>query len=261
MELKTMGIAIGTAAAVLTLGACGGSGGDAEQDPATTDSAAQGQDPAASGEAASATEPDLSDVPDVVAEVNGEAITKDDFSGPYESQFQAQAMQSQQTGQQVDQDQLKQDLVDSLVSVELLEQEAADRGIEPDDSDIDDALAEAAEQNQMGPDEFLEAMGQQGMDEDAVREQVASQETVSLLVQEESGPFEASDEEMQQAYDQAVSQQEQMAQQGGQAAQEMPPMDDVEPQLEQQVTAQKESQATEELATALREDGDVTIHL
>ena len=66
---------------------------------------------------------------------------------------------------------------------------------------------------------------------------------------------------MQQAYDQAVSQQEQMAQQGGQAAQEMPPMEDVEPQLEQQVTAQKESQATEELATALREDGDVTIHL
>jgi peptidyl-prolyl cis-trans isomerase SurA len=41
----------------------------------------------------------------------------------------------------------------------------------------------------------------------------------------------------------------------------MPPMEDVEPQLEQQVTAQKESQATEELATALREDGDVTIHL
>ena len=96
MDLKTMGIAIGTAAAVLTLGACGGADGGGEQAPAATDSAAQGQDPAASGEAASATEPDLSDVPDVVAEVNGEEITKDDFSGPYESQFQQQAMQSQQ---------------------------------------------------------------------------------------------------------------------------------------------------------------------
>ena len=154
MELKTMGIAIGTAAAVLTLGACGGSGGDAEQDPATTDAAAQGQDPAASGEAASATEPDLSDVPDVVAEVNGEEITKDDFAGVYESQFQQQAMQSQQTGQQVDQDQLKQDLITSLVGVELLEQEAAERGIEADDAEIDEAL------------EALLELGAQEMDAD-----------------------------------------------------------------------------------------------
>jgi peptidyl-prolyl cis-trans isomerase SurA len=237
MDFRTTGIAIGTAAAVLLLGACGGPG-DGAEGPAASEQAGQGQDPAASGEAASATEPDLSDVPDVVAEVNGEEITKDDFAGVYESQFQQQAMQSQQTGQQVDQDQLKQDLITSLVGVELLEQEAAERGIEADDADIDEALEETAEQNQMSPDEFLEAMGQQGLDEDEVRDQVASQTTVSLLVEDEAGPFEASDEEKQEAYDQAVSQQEQMAQQSGQQAQEMPAFEDVEPQLEEQVATQ-----------------------
>jgi hypothetical protein len=113
----------------------------------------------------------------------------------------------------------------------------------------------------MSPDEFLEAMGQQGLDEDEVRDQVASQTTVSLLVEDEAGPFEASDEEKQEAYDQAVSQQEQMAQQSGQQAQEMPAFEDVEPQLEEQVATQKESEATDTLASELREAGDVTIHL
>lgn len=264
MDLKATSIAIGTAAAVLALGACGGPGDGADggsADPAASEQAGQGQDPAASGEAASATEPDLSDVPDVVAEVNGEEITKDDFAGVYESQFQQQAMQSQQTGQQVDQDQLKQDLITSLVGVELLEQEAAERGIEADDAEIDEALEETAEQNQMSPEEFLEAMGQQGLDEGEVRDQVASQTTVSLLIEDEAGPFEASDEEKQEAYDQAVSQQEQMAQQSGQQAQEMPAFEDVEPQLEEQVATQKESEATDTLASELREAGDVTIHL
>src|SRR5690606_6587540 len=264
MDLKATSIAIGTAAAVLALGACGGPGDGADggsADPAASEQAGQGQDPAASGEAASATEPDLSDVPDVVAEVNGEEITKDDFAGVYESQFQQQAMQSQQTGQQVDQDQLKQDLITSLVGVELLEQEAAERGIEADDAEIDEALEETAEQNQMSPEEFLEAMGQQGLDEDEVRDQVASQTTVSLLIEDAAGPFEASDEEKQEAYDQAVSQQEQRAQRSGQRAQALPAFEGVEPRLEAQVAAQKASEATDTRASGRREAGGVTTHL
>lgn len=279
MQFRTMGMAIGATGFALTVAACGGSG-DSEAAPEGQGSPAaeQGQDPAAEGGAAEGgapggeqgaqPEPDLEDVPDVVADVNGTEITKDEFSGVYESQFQQMAMQSQASGQEVDQDQLKSDTLDSLIGVELLEQEADDRGIEVSDSQVDEALTETAEQNQMGADEFLAAMEQQGMPEDEVRSQVASQETVGQLVEDENGGFEASEDELKEAYEQAKSQQEQMPQQpqqgqqgGAPQQQEMPPFEDMKPQLEQQVTQQKEAKATDELATELREDADVTVNL
>ena len=284
MQFRTMGMAIGATGFALTVAACGGSG-DSEAAPEGQGSPAaeQGQDPAAEGGAAgdgaaeggapggeqgAQPEPDLEDVPDVVADVNGTEITKDEFSGVYESQFQQMAMQSQASGQEVDQDQLKSDTLDSLIGVELLEQEADDRGIEVSDSQVDEALTETAEQNQMGADEFLAAMEQQGMPEDEVRSQVASQETVGQLVEDENGGFEASEDELKEAYEQAKSQQEQMPQQpqqgqqgGAPQQQEMPPFEDMKPQLEQQVTQQKEAKATDELATELREDADVTVNL
>ena len=85
-------------------------------------------------------------------------------------------------------------------------------------------------------------------------------------VEDENGGFEASEEELQEAYDQAKSQQEQMAQQpqqGQQAQQpqEMPPFEDMKPQLEDQVTQQKQAEATDALATELREGADVTTNL
>ena len=272
MQFRTMGMAIGATGFALAVAACGGSGGS-ETTPEESPAAEQGQDPAAGGGAAegeqpAAPEPDLEGVPDVVADVNGTEITKDEFTGVYESQFQQMAMQSQASGQEVDQDKLKTDTLDSLIGVELLEQEADDRGIEVSDSDIDDALTETAETNQMSADDFLAAMEEQGMPEDEVRSQVASQETVGQLVEDENGGFEASEDELKEAYDQAKSQQEQMAQQpqqGQQGApqqpQEMPPFDEVKPQLEDQVTQQKQAEATDALATELREGANVTVNL
>ncbi|MGO1399117.1 MAG: SurA N-terminal domain-containing protein [Brevibacterium yomogidense] len=272
MQFRTMGMGIGAVGFALTVAACGGSGGsEAAPEGQETPAAEQGQDPAAGGAAAegeqpAAPEPDLEGIPDVVADVNGTEITKDEFTGVYESQFQQMAMQSQASGQEVDQDKLKSDTLDSLIGVELLEQEATDRGIEVDDSQVDEALTETAETNQMSADDFLAAMEQQGMPEEEVREQLTSQETVGKLVEDENGGFEASEEELQEAYDQAKSQQEQMAQQpqqGQQAQQpqEMPPFEDMKPQLEDQVTQQKEAEATDALATELREEADVTTNL
>src|SRR5699024_9190011 len=51
------------------------------------------------GEEMDLPEPDLDDVPDVVAEVNGEEVSKDEFAEVYEQQFQQQAMQAQMSGE------------------------------------------------------------------------------------------------------------------------------------------------------------------
>src|SRR5699024_1110690 len=58
-------------------------------------------------------EPDLDDIPDVVATVDGEDVTKDDFEMVYTQQFQLQAMYAQMSGEEIDEDELKDQVLDS----------------------------------------------------------------------------------------------------------------------------------------------------
>ena len=208
--------------------------------------------------------PNTDDIPDVVAEVNGDKITKDDFVPLYETQYQQMQMQSQQSGQQVDEKQLKNQTAENLVSTKLLSQQADERGITVSDKDIDKALNESAKSSQMSKKDFLAAMKDQGMDEKKVHSELKTQLSIEDLIKDEYGDFKVSDEEIGQAYEQAKSQQEQMgqqgAQQGGQAA-EVPPLEEMRPQLEKQVKSQKSTEATQKYAGKLRDKADVTINL
>ena len=73
-----------TAAALLTLSACGG-GSDSGAPPRTPPSASPSE--SASADASAGPEPDLDAIPDVVAEVNGEEVTKEEFVPIYEAAF------------------------------------------------------------------------------------------------------------------------------------------------------------------------------
>jgi len=93
-------------AGVLALAACG----DASETE-TQDAEAQSTEEAAAGSEEGAEmelpEADTEDIPEVVAEVNGDEITGEDFTVLYESQFQQASLQAQSTGEELDQDQLK----------------------------------------------------------------------------------------------------------------------------------------------------------
>ena len=117
-------LAAASFAAVVALAGCTGS------DDPTGSGASDGGGPAAApertpfvsdggGEQAApdqaAPEADVSDVPDVVATVNGEEITREEFVPVYETQFQQLAMQQQATGEEVDQASLKQQTAEQLV--------------------------------------------------------------------------------------------------------------------------------------------------
>lgn len=209
-----------------------------------------------------APEPDVEDVPDVVAEVNGEEISKDDFVASYESQFQQAAMQQQSTGEEVDQDELKKQVADLLVDNELLSQAAQDAGIEATDKDVDATLDEIAQQNQMGSaDELISAMEQQGTDEKQIREDAANQYQLNEFISQEADVEEPSEKELKQQYDEMKEMQE--SQGGGQGGeqQEVPPFEEVKDQLAEQATQQEESEAANKIAEDLREDADVTINL
>ena len=243
---------------VVALAACGSQGDDAK--PQESSAAAEQSPGADSGEQGQQGKPNTKDIPKVVAEVNGEKIMKDDFVPLFETQYQQMQMQAQQSGQPVDEKDLKKQTAENLVSTEVLVQEADKRKISVTDKDIDKGLKESAKSGQMSEKDFLKAMKDQGMDEKKVRSELKNQLKIEGLVEDEYGEFEVSGEEIGQAYEQAKAQQEQMAQQGGQQ-QEMPSLDEMRPQLKEQVKSQKTDEVTQKFAKKLRKQADVTLHL
>ncbi|MBO1750507.1 SurA N-terminal domain-containing protein [Actinotalea sp. BY-33] len=245
---------LGAGLAITLLAVAGCSATD-EGDPGETTS----QETAAPDEApdTDALEPDLEGIPEVVAQVDGHEISRDEFVEAYQGQFQQLALQAQSTGQPVDQEQLRLEVADTLVGTQLLIQEAEARGFEATDTQVDETLAELAEVNGLGSaDEVVEALAAQGLSEDEVRSELRTQVKVDQLVDDAVGDTTPTDAEVQELYDGLVEQQEAA---GGEA--EVPPLDDVRPQLEEQLTSTARSEAIGALLTELRESAEVTINL
>lgn len=241
---------------MLALTACGG--GDASS--AKPESSEEPTSQESSGDTQSPAGPDLDAIPDVVAEVNGQEVTKEEFVPLYEAQFQQALAQAQSGGAQPDEDALKKQAADNLVSTELLAQEAEARGLAVTEQDVDDELAALAQENQLGSvDELIAALEKQGATEEQARAQLESQMVIELLVADEAGPVEPTEKDLRTIYAQA-KQQAQAGQQGGQA-QAIPPYAKVRPQLEEQAKADRMAQVAQTLVDDLRQDADITINL
>ncbi|KRF37240.1 SurA N-terminal domain-containing protein [Nocardioides sp. Soil805] len=239
------------AAAVLSLSACGGGGSDGSDGSDAAGSSSQEQ---------SASGVDLEGVPDVVAEVNGEEITKEEFAPIYEAQLQQATSQAQMGGQAPDEAALQKQTADNLVDTELLSQEAESRGIEVTDEDVDDELAALAEQNQLGSsEELLKALADQGTTEDQARTQLETQVMVEQLVADEAGPAKVTEKQLRTLYRQAKQAAQQQAQAGQQ--QEIPPYDEVKGQLRDRAEADQVGTVAQGLVDDLRKDADITVNL
>jgi hypothetical protein len=248
---------LGLFLALLLVGAsaCGGADGDGD----ASGGAEAKQEQQDQKQDASGPQADLDEIPEVVAEVNGEEISRDEFVPAYEAQFQQAAMQAQTSGQEVDQDQLKEQVADSLVSTELFVQEADKRDISASDQDVDQKLRQLSAQNGLeSVDAFVAALEEQGMDQEEIDSQVRTQVLIERLIESEAGDVSASKEEVRAMYDELVAQQEQA---GEQAGQELPPFAQVRPQLEEQVEQEKKSEVAQRLLGDLREDADVVVNL
>lgn len=255
---RTSRVALGAlaAAAVLALSACSGSGSDSSDK--ASDAASSDASSSSSPSAGAAAGPDLDGIPDVVAEVNGEEVTRDDFVPVYTATWTAATAQASTTGQQPDEDQLRKQALDDLVDTELLYQEADARGLEVSDADIDAELADLAQQNGMGSaDDLLKAVEAQGLSEEQARDQVETQVMVEKLVADEDGPYEPTQQELRAIYDQAKQAQ---AAQGGQAA-DFPKFAAVRDQLVEQAQSQEIGKVADSLLTGLRKDADISLKL
>lgn len=234
----------------LVLAACGGDESKTKEDAAEENDVASLED---------MPEPDLEDIPDVVAEVNGEEISKEEFETNYQGQFQEAAMQAQMTGEEVDQDQLKEQTVENLIGQKLLVQGADNGDFDSPQKEIDKILDELVEQNGLeSKDELFTALEEQDVSEEEVMSQLALQVKVDQFIASETDVSEPTDEELEEFYDQIVAQQEQME---DDSEEEIPTFDELKSDLVEHVKSQKEAEEVQTLITKLREDADVTIHL
>jgi peptidyl-prolyl cis-trans isomerase SurA len=212
----------------------------------------------AEGSQAAMPEPDLEGIPEVVATVNGEEISGKDFSGVYESQFQQMAMQAQMSGQELDQEALKEQTLDSMVGSELLVQDAEANGHEATDQDVDALLEETVKAQQLGSvDELMAAYKERGFAEEQVRSDARKQVLMTAAIEEIDIP-EPTEAELKELYDQAAA--AQPPGQGGETA-EAPSFEELKPQLEQQVAAQKQNEAIMKRMEDLRQDAEVEVKL
>ncbi|GAA4476437.1 SurA N-terminal domain-containing protein [Enteractinococcus fodinae] len=247
-------LSIAAVAAAFSLAACGADGDDEQ----ATEDAPQSQE---QGEQA-APEPELDNIPDVVAEVDGEEISGDAFAENYEAQFQQLTMQAAMAGQEPDQEQLKEQALEMMINSELLVAEAEDQGFSASDDDVDEYLADMAEANGIeSSDVLMEELEAQGLTEERIREDLHKEVLIDQVV-ETLEVEEPSEEDLQEMYDAQVEQLEAMnAQVEEDQAQEAPPFEELEPELEEQVLQQNENEAIAALLDDLREDADIEILL
>lgn len=202
-------------------------------------------------------EPDLKGIPDIVAEINGEEVTKEEFEMTYEQNFQQVAMQSQLTGEEVDQDEFKTEIANSLVDQKLLLQEANKQVGEVSEKDIDATIDILLEQAQIeDKEELFTMLKEQGMEKEQAMEEIETQVKIEKLLESESGDIEPTEEELKESYNSLKEQQSEM---GGE--EEFPPYEDIKPELKDQVKGQKELEVAEKLIEKLREDAEIKIHI
>ncbi|SDN77346.1 SurA N-terminal domain-containing protein [Alkalicoccus daliensis] len=266
---KKLFLSVTAAAAVSIFTACGGENNDNTAAENQNGSNIENQEQAAENgtneinntDAPQQPEPQLEDVPDVVAEVNEAEITKDEFETAYQGMFMQASQETQMTGEEVNQDELKEETAENLVRNELLVQEAENRDISVSEEEVEQTLEELAVQNGLeSSEDLLAALEQQGTEEEEVMVEIEEQAKLDELIANEAGDIEVTDEEVEEMYEQMTAQQEQMAGNEGNGT-ELPALEEVRPEIENEIESQKQNEYAHDLVEDLREDADVTIHL
>lgn len=201
-------------------------------------------------------EADLADIPDVVAEVNGEEIGKEKFIATYEGQLQQMALI--QPVEEIDQDELKAMVADQLVSNLVLVQAAEDSGITATDAEVEAALEDLGAQNGLGSlEEVLAAFEEQGVSEELVRENAAAQVRINAFLEQAITVEEPTEESLEEQYEELVE----MLEAQDTPDDEIPAFTEVREIIMEQASEEQRSIELDRLLEALLAEADVTIHL
>jgi len=228
-------------------------------DTETTDNSQTESENVIDGEDLEQLEPDLDNIPEIVAEVNGKEITRAMFERTYLSQFE-QAMQNAQITGGVTQESIdKQVIAENMIDLELLMQEAERRNFEATDQEVDAYLLEIAETSQFeSVDLLLETYEEQGLTEVQIREEVASDIKLNHLFEDETKGVTASDQQIEELYDEFLIMYEELDEIEDD---EIPSIDDLRSDLEELVLFNEENELILNLIDKLKNDAKIDIYL
>ncbi|WP_353892565.1 SurA N-terminal domain-containing protein [Proteinivorax hydrogeniformans] len=206
------------------------------------------------------------DLPEVLALVNGEEISKEDF----EAEFEQYLLGLQQQGHDLDalkddpqfkefKPQVQQQILDQLISVELINQGAADQGVTKDSvqGELDEFMSMVIEGEFGGDKDEFEKVIEEQLD-------LSIDEYKELLVQdlvqeeylEKNIDFDAisvSKEDMKEVYDQQVEMME------AQGMEEIPGFDEIAMVIEEQLMDEQVGLKVQDFIEDLRADSDVEV--
>ncbi len=179
----------------------------------------------------------------VVARVNGEEITKTELDS------YSQQLKSQQQAAQVPEDELRQRALDQLVNQEVLSQEARNSGVSAGEQEVQDRIDQISEQFQ-DDSQFQDRLAQNGITEEDLRSDIRNQIMIQKyldqqITDEQTNP---TDQEIEQAY-------QNLSDQSG----NLPPLEELRSQLEQQVKSQKRNELAMNIIEELKEKSEIEI--
>jgi len=178
---------------------------------------------------------------EVVAVVNGEEVTGDIYNIVY-SQLK---LYSVQFGQEVDEEEMKELTMESVIDRQLLFQEASEEGIEITD---EEATAEIETIKEENPDVLETLLGQFQLTEEGFKEQLKFELTMYEYM-DQIIEVTVTDEEVEEAYEQAITESE--------TDEEVPEFDEVENNIRTQMTQQKTEEAFQAKIDEVRSTSEI----
>lgn len=188
-QMARLGMAVLAGLFLIPVLACAG-GAPEEQPAAEEGSGQEGQTGQQSGSGAE----------NPVAVVNGTPISQQDFETAVARNRAQLESQGQSVGEQR-LEQLRSNVLESLITQELLYQKAVEEGISVNEGEVDAELTSIQDQFP-DQDQYGRALEQAGVSEEQLRSDIERNLAIQKLVQQEiSAPGEISEEELRRFYD------------------------------------------------------------
>ena len=178
-----------------------------------------------------------------VAKVNGEKITKSEFKSRLSQAKQASPTSTKQA-------ELKKQVLDQMISRELVEQKAQKKGVKVKDSEVQTQLDKIAKSSG-GQEKFKQQLKKSGLTQKELKKRLREQLLVSnyLKSQVPKENIEVTDKEVKSYYNQVSSNQE------------MPELEKVKSQIKSQLVTQKRGQKVQSLIDSLRKKAEIKKNL
>lgn len=188
-----------------------------------------------------------------VATVNGQEISSERLQEQLDSFRNSTGTQAEQFNN-LSETRQQEILLEGIINTELQLQAAEGAGVTVSDEEVESELQASIEQ--IGEEEFQNRLEQNGITREEVRDDLRDQMIISAYIEQEAGgEISATDEEIQQLYQQFTAQ----SQQTGNEDAEVPSLDELRPQIEQAVVQQKQQEIALQLLDQARENADIEV--